>query len=81
MDSDSARIVLTTERPARMVIAEVQQDEKGAGYRLVLDAEMVTDQVFAELVAEQGWGQATPVAATREIAWPRRPQRHHRANS
>lgn len=65
MDSDSARIVLTTERPARMVIAEVQQDEKGAGYRLVLDAEMVTDQVFAELVAEQGWGQATPVAATR----------------
>lgn len=65
MDSDSARIILTTERPARMVIAEVQQDEKGAGYRLVLDAEMVTDQVFAELVAEQGWGQATPVAATR----------------
>ncbi|SMD05573.1 N-acetylmuramoyl-L-alanine amidase [Rhizobium sp. RU36D] len=65
MDVDSARLVLTMERPARMVIAEAQQDEKTSGYRLVLDAEMVTDQVFSQLVEEQGWGQATSVAVTR----------------
>ena len=65
MDGDSARLVLSTELPARMAIAEVQADEKANGYRLVLDAEVVSDQVFAQLVAEQGWGQATPVAASR----------------
>lgn len=66
MGPDSARIVLTAERPAKLALAEVQVDEAGKGYRLVLDSEMVTEEVFSGLVKSQAWNsQAVPVAATR----------------
>lgn len=66
MDVDSARLVLTAERPARLVGSEVMANEDGKGYRLVLDAEMVTAQDFEKLVASQAWnGGEQTTAATR----------------
>ena len=54
MDEESARIVLTARRPVKLSLAEVQEGEEG-DFRLVLDAEMATPEVFAALVGEQGW--------------------------
>ncbi len=58
MDADSARLVLTAERPARLVVSEVMANEGGEGYRLVLDAEMVSQQDFEKLVHDQTWTTA-----------------------
>ncbi|MBX5102218.1 N-acetylmuramoyl-L-alanine amidase [Rhizobium lentis] len=55
MDEESARIVLTTARPVKLALAKVQADEAGRGHRLVLDAEMIDKQAFAELVKTQSW--------------------------
>ena len=60
MDDSSARLVLTAARPARLVTAEVVDNEDGKGFRLVLDAELVPQQDFVALVAAQAW---TPAAA------------------
>lgn len=62
VDSRSARIVFTAARPARFVKHEVRENEAGDGYRLILDAELVTEQEFAELVRTQAW--ATPPEAS-----------------
>jgi N-acetylmuramoyl-L-alanine amidase len=59
MGETSARIVLTAKRPVKLSIAEVQPNDNGS-YRLVLDAEMVSKEVFADLVKTQNW--ATPRA-------------------
>lgn len=59
MDADSARLVLTADRPARLVASEVMANESGAGYRLVLDAEMVSQQDFEKLVNDQSWMTAS----------------------
>lgn len=66
----SARIVLTTERPAQLALAEVQADEAGKGFRLVLDAEMVKREVFDDLVKRQAWsgGKAAVGAEASETA-------------
>ena len=63
MDESSARIVLTAIRPVRLALAEVQPNEQG-GFRLVLDAEMVSAEIFADLVKKQTW--TTPAAAKPE---------------
>lgn len=55
MDEESARIVLTTAGPVKLALAKVQADEAGKGHRLVLDAEMIDKQAFAELVKTQTW--------------------------
>jgi N-acetylmuramoyl-L-alanine amidase len=55
MDADSARIVLTAIKPVKLVMARVQADEAGKGHRLVLDAEMVPPDQFADLVKKQSW--------------------------
>jgi len=55
MDADSARIVLTAKKPVKLVMAKVQANEDGKGSRLVLDAEMLPAEQFAELVKEQSW--------------------------
>jgi N-acetylmuramoyl-L-alanine amidase len=55
MDEDSARIVLTATKPAKLVMAKVQPDEDGKGYRLVLDTEMMPPDQFADLVKQQSW--------------------------
>lgn len=61
----SARIVLTTERPAQLALAEVQADEAGKGFRLVLDAEMVKREVFDNLVKRQAWSGGRVVVDVR----------------
>jgi N-acetylmuramoyl-L-alanine amidase len=61
MDQGSARIVLTAKRPVRLGLAEVQEADDGA-YRLVLDAEMTTAEIFESLVRQQSWEPATPVS-------------------
>ncbi|WP_205925843.1 N-acetylmuramoyl-L-alanine amidase [Rhizobium sp. P38BS-XIX] len=55
MDADSARIVLTAKKPVKLVMAKTQADENGKGYRLVLDAEMLPAEQFADLVKQQNW--------------------------
>ncbi|PZM16789.1 N-acetylmuramoyl-L-alanine amidase [Rhizobium tubonense] len=55
MDADSARIVLTAIKPVKMVAAKVQLDESGKGHRLVLDAEMMPADQFADLVSKESW--------------------------
>ncbi len=64
MDESSARIVLTAKRPVRLSLAEVQEADNGA-YRLVLDAEMASAEVFESLVRKQNWApeQSQAVAA------------------
>ncbi|MCO5730588.1 N-acetylmuramoyl-L-alanine amidase [Rhizobium sp. SSA_523] len=59
MGEGSARIVFTPNRPVKLALAEVQKNE-GHGYRLVLDAEMTTPEVVAELVKTQRWTEADP---------------------
>jgi len=54
MGEGSARIVLTAQRPVKLVSAEVQKNED-RGFRLVLDAEITTKEKFAELVRTQSW--------------------------
>ncbi len=61
MDETSARIVLTATKPVKLVLAEVQENDNGS-YRLVLDAEMTSKEVFANLVRTQDW--STPSAET-----------------
>ena len=64
MDEESARIVLTTARPVKLALAKVQADEAGKGHRLVLDAEMIDKQAFAELVKTQSWNDQTEADQT-----------------
>ena len=64
MDEESARIVLTTARPVKLALAKVQADESGNGHRLVLDAEMIDKQEFAELVKSQSWNDQAEMAQT-----------------
>lgn len=59
MGEGSARIVFTPHKSVKLVLAEVQKNE-GHGYRLVLDAEMTTPDVVAELVRTQSWTQPDP---------------------
>ena len=55
MDADSARIVLTAKKPVKLVMAKAQANEDGKGSRLVLDAEMLSAEQFADLVKKQSW--------------------------
>ncbi len=69
MDDSSARIVLTAQRPIKLGLAEVQEGEEGE-FRLVLDAEMATPEVFASLVREQEWGNDGSEAASADLVPP-----------
>lgn len=57
MDENSARIVLTGVKPARLSSASVMKNEDGDGYRLVLEAEAVSESAYRELVARQSWNR------------------------
>ncbi|WP_226951365.1 N-acetylmuramoyl-L-alanine amidase [Rhizobium terrae] len=61
MDETSARIVLTAKKPVKLLLAEVQPNDNGS-YRLVLDAEMASREVFAELVKTQSWSKPAVAA-------------------
>nr|WP_275791077.1 N-acetylmuramoyl-L-alanine amidase [Rhizobium gei] len=63
MGAGSSRIVLTAKKPVAISGASVREDEGSKGFRLVLDAERVTDARFAELLGEQKWTGS--VAATK----------------
>ncbi len=73
MDEDSARIVLTAKKPAKMEVAKVQVDEGGKGYRLVLDAAMIDKDKFAELVKAQSWSDPSSQQTTSAIPAPQKP--------
>ena len=68
MDEHSARIVLTASRPVRLAMAEVQADEGGKGYRLVLDAETVTEDGFGKLLQAQDWQDTLATAEAASAA-------------
>lgn len=67
MDETSARIVLTAERPVQLSLAEVQEGENGE-FRLVLDAEMATPEVFAGLVRQQTWDEQAGPDTSRSVS-------------
>jgi N-acetylmuramoyl-L-alanine amidase len=69
MDDTSARIVLTAAKPVQLSLAEVQEGEDGE-FRLVLDAEMATPEVFANLVRQQDWGSGDDGANAEEPVLP-----------
>jgi N-acetylmuramoyl-L-alanine amidase len=58
MDEQSARIVLTTNRPVKLSTADVRPGENGV-WRLVLDAEVVSKEEFAVLLKGQDWRATT----------------------
>lgn len=60
MDSDSARMVFTVNRPVKLVVAEVQKNEE-RGFRLVLDAEMTTKEQFSAMLKAQDWTTSAAV--------------------
>jgi N-acetylmuramoyl-L-alanine amidase len=60
MGSDSARMVFTVNRPVKLVMAEVQKNED-RGFRLVLDAEMTSEEQFAEILKSQDWNTSAAV--------------------
>ena len=67
MAAGRSRIVLTASRPVGVVLAEVQEEQGAASYRLVIDTVIVTDQAFQALMEKQSW-QETAVATSAEDA-------------
>jgi N-acetylmuramoyl-L-alanine amidase len=64
MAAGRSRIVLTASRPVGVVLAEVQEEQGAASYRLVIDTAIVTGQAFQALVEKQSWqAAATPASA------------------
>ncbi|MGD9476809.1 UNVERIFIED_ORG: N-acetylmuramoyl-L-alanine amidase [Roseateles sp. XES5] len=63
MAAGRSRIVLTASRPVGVVLAEVQEEEGAASYRLVIDTAIVTDQVFQGQMEKQSWQEASAPAA------------------
>ena len=61
MERGAGRLVLTARRPTVLALSEVQKDDGGRGYRLVLDAKVVTPQEFAAKV-QDGWSAAEKAA-------------------
>lgn len=59
MAAGRSRIVLTAARPIGVVLAEVQEEQGAASYRLVVDTAIVTDQVFQANMEKQSWQEAS----------------------
>ena len=62
MGAGSSRLVLTAKKPVAITVAEVKR-RRGQGFRLVLDAERVTEERFTALLEDQKW--TGTVAATK----------------
>lgn len=62
MGEGAARIVMTTRRQARAVLAEVQENGEGKGFRLVIDCEVVTTEAYIELLNKQQWSGSEKIA-------------------
>lgn len=65
MGDGASRIVLTSRRPVRAVLAEVQPNDPGKGFRLVLDSEVIPEREFTELVRSQTWAGGERVAGNK----------------
>ena len=61
MDEGRSRIVLTADRPVAVALSDIQEEQGGSAYRLVIDAAIVTQQAFDELVAKQTWKDVTSI--------------------
>jgi len=62
MAEGRSRIVLTASRPVGVVLAEVQEEQGAASYRLVIDTAIVTGEVFQGQMEKQNWQQASAPA-------------------
>ena len=62
MAEGRSRIVLTAARPIGVVLGEVQEEQGGTSYRLVIDTAIVTDQVFQAQMEKQSWQEAATSA-------------------
>lgn len=67
MAEGRSRIVLTASRPIGVALAEVQEDQGGASYRLVVDTAIVTDQVFQAQMEKQSWQEASAPATAGQL--------------
>lgn len=67
MAAGRSRIVLTASRPVGVVLAEVQEEQGAASYRLVIDAAIVTDQVFQGQMEKQSWQEASAPASAEQV--------------
>ncbi|MEW9615648.1 N-acetylmuramoyl-L-alanine amidase [Shinella sp. S4-D37] len=68
MAAGRSRIVLTASRPVGVVLAEVQEEQGAASYRLVIDTAIVTDQAFQGLMEKQSWQEAAVSAGAGEAS-------------
>lgn len=62
MAEGRSRIVLTASRPVGVVLAEVQEEQGAASYRLVIDTAIVTGEVFQGQMEKQSWQPASAPA-------------------
>lgn len=67
MAAGRSRIVLTASRPVGVVLAEVQEEQGAASYRLVIDTAIVTDQAFQALMEKQSWQEAAAPASAEQM--------------
>lgn len=70
MGANSSRIVMTAKQPLEVALAEVKPDEDKKGYRLVIDTQQVSKEVFAGLLDEQKWTGSVTAAKTGRVAAP-----------
>lgn len=62
MGEGASRIVMTVKRPTRAILAEVQENGEGRGFRLVVDCEVVTAEAYVEILNKQQWTGSEKVA-------------------
>jgi len=62
MGVGASRLVLTAKRPVNVVLAEARENDAGQGFRLVLDSEVVSNEIYADLVKHQTWTSTETVA-------------------
>ncbi|WP_337184932.1 N-acetylmuramoyl-L-alanine amidase [Shinella sp.] len=68
MAAGRSRIVLTATRPVAVVLAEVQEEQGAASYRLVIDTAIVTGEVFQARMEKQSWQEAAVPAGGEQPA-------------
>lgn len=73
MSAGRTRLVLTSKRPAGLDMAEVRQNEDGAGWRLVLDGTIVTVEQYAALKKQGAWNVAQPTSIPTVPLMPQTP--------
>ena len=68
MSAGKTRIVMTSQRPIGLEIAEARPNEEGQGWRLVLDGAIVPNEQYADLEKKSGW--AEEMAAAQPVTVP-----------